>query len=152
MPTPDNSVRLQILTNITQTFGTLDEAEWPFVFSSVDLGPLGDADNRKRFSMGIVPSPEKYDDSFPFLERHLRVALEFRVTVNRGDERPGIVFEQLLSMVERVVLTHRNWNGLAIDTKLLNNDVDMVTYGDKTVTGVLFIEVFFRHIRDDTRQ
>lgn len=148
-----DTIRLRILQTIVDTFKALlvdpDDLESNPVFSVVELGPLGDPDNRKRFTIGIVPQPERYTHSFPFLQRALAVAIEFRVTVNKGDPRPGVMYEQLLGVVEHTVLKNETWGGLAIKTELKNSDQDIASYDDKSVTGVLLTEVLYRHGTDD---
>lgn len=144
-------IRLRILQNIVQTFLEVEDVEQEISFSLVELGPLGDPDNRKRYTMGVVPQPERFSHAYPYLQRNLTVALEFRVTVNRGDARPGVMYERLLGLVERVVLNNETWGGLAIKTELKNSDQDLASYEDKSVTGVLIVEVFYRHGTDDPR-
>lgn len=162
VPVPD-SVRKQILLSMQAAFAAVappdpaDEThvpsidDWPFKFSVVGLGPLSDADHRKRYSIGVVPQRERYKDSFPYQERFLRVGLEFRVTVNQGDDDPALMAEDLLTVIERVVSGNKTWDELAIETRLQDNEVDMTTYGDKTVMGVLFVEVQYRHGHLDPR-
>lgn len=154
-----NSLRLDILNKIVATFAAIkpDEllagtpADWPIQFSAVELGPLGDADHKKRFTAGVVPLRERYSHVFPFIERHLSVGIEYRVTVNRGDDKSGVMAENLLTVLERVVLNNTTWDGLALDTELDNNEVDMSDYNDKSVQGVLFITVKYRHQHLDPR-
>lgn len=152
-----NSLRLNILEQIKSTFEAVEAVENPEAdefdvqFSVVELGPLGDADHKKRYSLGIVPLRERYGHKFPFIERWLTIGIEYRVTVNRGDEKPGIMAERMLTVLERVILTNQTWNGLAIDTELDNNEVDMTDYDDKSVQGVLFITVHYRHMHQDPR-
>ena len=145
------SIRHQILDRMVEVFQGVKEPEWPIQFSMVELGPLADENHRKRFSIGIVPGPEKYSDTFPFIVRNLRVAIEFRVTVNRDDPAPGQLAEQVLTVIERVVIANRDWGGLAVETKFQDNEIDMPTYGDKTVMGVLWVEVQYRHHHLDPR-
>ncbi|MCL4743841.1 MAG: hypothetical protein KJZ83_00350 [Burkholderiaceae bacterium] len=134
---------------MVDTFRQVEPPDWPIQFSVVELGPLGAEDNRKRYSIGIVPGPERYAHNFPLIVRFLRVAIEFRVTVNRGDPAPGNLAEQVLSVIEHVVLANTKWGGLAIDTGLQNNETDMTTYEDRTVVGVLWVEVQYRHHHAD---
>ena len=80
-----------------------------------------------------------------------QVVIEFRVTVNRDDPAPGQLAEQVLTVIERVVIANRDWGGLAVETKFQDNEIDMTTYGDKTVMGVLWVEVQYRHHHLDPR-
>jgi hypothetical protein len=145
------SIRRQIIEQIKATFEGVTEADWGVRFSTVAIGPLGDADQRKRYSVGIVPGAEVYSDLYPYRCRDLNIAIEFRVTVNRTDEDPGLMAEELLATVERIVLKDTTWNGLAIETKLAGNEIDMTTYADRSVMGVLFIQVSYRHALSDPR-
>lgn len=154
-----NSLRQDILDKIVETFAAIEPPddpvqspdEWPIKFSTVELGPLGDADHKKRYSLGVVPLRERYGHKFPFIERWLTIGIEYRVTVNRGDEKPGVMAERMLTVVERVILQNTTWEGLAIDTELDNNEVDMTDYDDKSVQGVLFVTVHYRHSHQDPR-
>jgi len=143
------SVRHRILTTMIAKFQAVEPPDWPIKFSTVELGPLGEADHRKRFSIGIVPGPERYSHLYPYTVRNMTVGIEFRITVNRDDPFPGHLGEMVLTVVEQVVSRNRQWDGLAVDTQLTNNEIDMTTYGDRTVMGVLWIEVQFRHSTDE---
>lgn len=143
------SLRHQILQAMVATFDAVDKPDYPLKFSVVELGPLGDEDHRKRLSLGIVPGPERYTHNFPFIVRFLTVGIEFRVTVNRDDPSPGNLAEQVLTVIEQVVLRNGTWGGLAIDTDFRNNEVDMTTYGDRTVMGVVWVEIQYRHAHGD---
>lgn len=145
------SVRHQILRTMVDKFLEVKPPEWPLEFSVVELGPLGDEDHRKRYSIGIVPVRERFSNLYPYLVRHLTVGIEFRITVNRGDPSSGDMAEQVLTVIEKVVLDNGNWGGLAIDTELRNSEVDMTTYGDRTIMGVLWVEVQYRHSGADPR-
>jgi hypothetical protein len=152
-----DSLRHQILQEMLATFTAVtpssppDDDGYPFQFSLVELGALGDADHRKRYSLGIVPGAERYAYSYPFIERFLTVGIEMRVTVNRDDDKPGHLAERLLFVVERVVMQNCTWGGLAIDTNFKNNELGMQSYVDKTVDGVLWIEIHYRHQQGDPR-
>lgn len=160
MPDHELSLRHRILKQMVDTYRAVQPPaagavptpqDWPLSFSVVELGPLSDPDHRKRYTLGIVPQPEQFKDKFPTIERFLQVGIEFRVTVNRDDNKPGDMIERLLTVVENVVLRNRQWNGLAIDTTLLNSDIDLSTYNDKSASGVLFVQVHYRHGTDDNR-
>ncbi len=159
-----DSVRLRILEAIKADFEAVQpppnfndpdyvphEDDWPFKFSTVELGPLGDGDQKKRYSVGIVSGPEKERHTYPYIECNWTVAVEFRITVNQGDPKPLIMGERVLTVVKRVLTNNRSWNSLAVDTKRTGNELDMTTYGDKTVVGVQFAEVMYRHSHLDPR-
>ncbi|MCO5157872.1 MAG: hypothetical protein M9945_14180 [Aquamicrobium sp.] len=159
---PDTpSVRMGIINRIKAAYEAVQppadpmhvptDADWPYAFSSVELGPLELEDHRKKHSVGIVPGPEKERFTFPFIECNFQVGVEFRITVNKNEEKPLIQAERMLTVVKRVVDVDRTWGGLAVDTKRTGNTIDLSSYGDKTVFGALFIEVMFRHSHLDPR-
>lgn len=145
----EKSLRHRILENMVQVFSGVDEPDYPLKFSVVELGPLGEADHRKRYSIGFVAVGERYKHQFPYLECFLRVGIEYRITVNQGDPSPGDMAETLLTVIKQVVLANETWCGLAIKTEFQNTETDMTTYGDRTVMGVLWVEVHYRHAHGD---
>ncbi|WP_266032608.1 hypothetical protein [Brucella intermedia] len=145
------SVRQQILNRMKDAYLAVKPPEWPIEFSTVELGPLSGEDHRKRYSLGIVAGPEKERFTYPYIECNFQVGVEFRITVNKGDPKPAEMAEQVLTIVKRVIDVNRNWGGLAVDTKRIGNDIDLNSYIDKSVVGVMFIEVMFRHSTEDPR-
>jgi hypothetical protein len=157
MPTPNlSTVRLQILQAMEASFTALTADQptddpYGVAFSTVALGPLMDWDQRKRYSLGIVAGPEKVTYLYPYVECLWTVNVEFRVTVNRDDPDPGVLIEQLMGVVERRLTEDRSWGGLAIDTKIMNTEVDLVTYADRTAVGVCVISIQYRRDMNDPR-
>lgn len=143
------SVRQLVVEKIREKFIAVDVPDWPLKFSVVALGPLGDEDFKKRYSIGIVPGVEKYSHEFPYIVRDGQIAIEFRVVRNQGDAEPQLLGEQLLTLCEQLVLRNKTWDGLAMDTQLVGNEIDLVNASDRSVQGVLFISVKFRHGTDD---
>jgi hypothetical protein len=126
------SVRLTILNAIVAMFQNM-QADQPtndpygITWSTVALGPLADFDQRKKYSLGIVPGPEKETFSMPYIMCVLTVNVEFRVTANRDDVVPGILAEQALTVVKRALTADRTWGGKALDTKIAGSEIDLVT-------------------------
>ncbi|CAA2141481.1 hypothetical protein [Hyphomicrobium sp. ghe19] len=157
------SVRQQILEKIEEKFIGIvqtdtsapgyvpSDDDWPMQFSVVKLGPLSDENLRKRYSLGIVPGTEKYSDLYPYIVSDQMVGLEFRATKNKDDDDPQAMAEQVLTVLKRLVLANTTWDDLAVDTRLVNSEVDLVNYSDRSIVGVLFIEVQYRHARRDPR-
>jgi hypothetical protein len=150
------SVRLQILNAMVAAFkGILadkpDADPYGIAFSTVGLGPLADYDQRKRYSLGIVPGPERETLTMPYITCFLTVNVEFRVTVNRDDHAPGVLIEELLTVVKRKLTEDRTWGGLAIDTKAIGSEIDLITYADRSAVGVCVAEVQYRHSHLDLR-
>lgn len=157
------SVRLQIMEKMAEKLQAIvatdttaqgyvpSDDDWPLQFSLVKLGPLGDEAQRKRYSIGIVPGTEKYSDLYPYIVNDQMIAIEFRATKNKDDDDPQIMAETVLTVLKRVVLANLTWDGLAVDTNLVNSEVDLINYSDRSIVGVLFVNVNYRHARHDPR-
>lgn len=158
------SIRLQILRHLQTAFLeagndpvydvdpyviTLGGQDTRVTFSTVELGSLLDADMRKRFSIGIVAGKETKSALYPLLEAIFSVAVEFRVVKNANDEKPAILAEQMLAVVQRIIAVNRTMGGLAVDTLETGNEIDLTSYADRSVMGVVFLEVRYRHAFND---
>jgi hypothetical protein len=62
-----------------------------------------------------------------------------------------VLGEEVLTVVKRVLTNNRSWGGLAVDTKRTGNEIDLTTYADRSVVGVAFCEVMYRHSHLDPR-
>jgi hypothetical protein len=156
MPANVTSVRLSILSAIVATFQNMhadQPADDPFgiTWSTVALGPLADYDQRKKYSLGVVPGPEKETFSMPYIMCFLTVNVEFRVTANRNDDPPGVLAEQALTVVKRALTADRTWGSKALDTKVIGSEIDLVTYADRSVVGVCQATVQYRYSHLDPR-
>ena len=156
MPANMTSVRLQILNSIVAGFTAIDENKpvgdpYGISFSTVALGPLAKWDQRKKYSLGVHMGNEKETFQMPFVMCFMTVNLEFRVTVNRDDLDPGVMIEQLLTVIKRFVGNNRQWGNLAIDTKVVGSEVDLITYADRSALGVCVCEVQYRYNYNDPR-
>ena len=150
------SVRLTILQAIQAAFTAMTattptDDPYGVTFTTVAIGPLSMNDNRKKYSLGIVAGPEKETFQFPYIMCFLTLNIEFRVTVNQGDAAPGVLIEQLLTVVKRQMTADRTWGGIAIDTKVTNSEVDLVTYADRSAMGVCVCQVQYRYNSADPR-
>ena len=126
-------------------------APYSVQFTSVEHGPLGDFDNRKRYVAAVVPGRESKQTRYPLTDCTLPVTIEFRMTIDRGDKRPLVEAERVLGEIQRRIAEDRTLGGLAIDVRETGNDVDLDTYADKAIEGAVFLEVRYRHGTDDPR-
>lgn len=124
----------------------------------VKLGPLMDVNHTKKHSVAIVPQNEKYTDSFPYQERALQLAIEYRVTINAKEAAPLEQLEDMLAKIEMLVIANKQWEDpteddrpLAFETSLGDNETDLYSYGDKSAAGVLIFTVKYRHAHEDVR-
>lgn len=148
-----DSVRLDILKYIKGLYEAATDQDPPasgkkyygLKFSIVEIGPLGDPDARKRSAIGIVAGPERKSDLFPLKTSMFEVAVEFRITVNRDDDQPGILAERMLGVVQQIVYDDDTLGGKVIKVDETGNEVDLMTYADRTVEGVVRFNVHYRH-------
>ncbi|QIG76983.1 hypothetical protein EVC30_155 [Rhizobium phage RHph_Y1_11] len=129
---------------------------YPFEFGRVSTGPLTLGDYSKQFAVGLVVGDEVKRDLFPFKECTLPIAIEFQRVKQKGEGEPGDIAEEMLTVVQRVVneaadLPAKLGLDWVIDVRETGNHIDLDSFSDKAVAGVLFIEVQYRHARYDTR-
>ena len=61
------------------------------------------------------------------------------------------MIEQALTVVKRGMTADRSWGGLAIDTKVVNSEVDLITYADRSAVGVCVCQIMYRYGFADPR-
>jgi hypothetical protein len=57
--------------------------------------------------------------------------------------------EQVLTQIQQCIYADKTMGGLAVDTVEIGNEIDLDTYGDDTVVGVMYIRVNYRHSHKD---
>ena len=152
---PD-TIRMRCLEAIREALeavvaGEPEDDPYTIAFSKVEHGPLGDVDHRKRFVAGIVPGRETKQTMYPLDQCTLPVAIEFRMTVNRDDDEPGLEAERALGEIQRKLHEDTTLGGLAIDLRETGNEIDLEMYDDKSVVGVVFFDLLYRHRTTDPR-
>jgi hypothetical protein len=145
----DDTIRLTIMRKFKALYEAVDDTTHGIKFSNVQIGPLGNQDAKKLAVIGIVAGPETKSDLFPLKTSLLEVNVEFRFTVNQGDERAGIMAERILGVVQQVIYDDDTLGGLVIKTDELGNQINMIDYGDKSVEGVVQFQTQFRHATRD---
>lgn len=157
MTAPVDTVRKQIIVAMRDAYRAVAAAAptgdpFGIEFSICEIGPLLDNANRKRAAVGIVAGKERKEFLYPYIQCWLMVHIEFRYTVNQPDpSSTGEMAEDALGVVQRVFLQDRTWGGLALDTKEKGNELDLSSYMDRTIQGVLHLEVQYRTSHKDTR-
>jgi hypothetical protein len=91
----------------------------------------------------------------PYIMCFMPVNIEFRMTVNRDDftdgDTPGTLMEEMLCVVMRGMTLDRKWGGLAIDTKISESEIDLITYADRAGVGVCTATIQYRYNYNDPR-
>jgi hypothetical protein len=157
------SKRSQILTTIRDLYKAVAAGApvgdpFPFAFSRAELGPIAYGADAKQYTVGIVAGDETKRDLFPFKEATLPIAIEFQRVKQKGEASTAEMAEEMLTVVQRVVneaSTAGTTNTLnldfVVDVRETGNHVDLDSFADKAIAGVLYIEVQYRHSRYDTR-
>lgn len=138
------TIRREILEFIKGLYEAVNEASYGIKFSSVRLGPLGNPDSTKLCVVGIVPGDERKSDLYPLKTSLFDVNIEFSVTANKGDV-PGVLVEKFLGVIQQVMYDNDTLGGLVIMCQERRSTIDMFTYLDKTIMGVVTFEVHYRH-------
>lgn len=151
------SVKLQILLAMQAYFAAM-QADQPtadpfgITWSTVALGPLAAFDQRKKFSLGVASGKDiVVEYKYPAVYSKLTVNMEIRVTVNRDDDPPGVAIEEAITVVKRGLVADRTWGGLALDTKVTEDEADLVTYADRSAVAVVVVEILYRYSYTDPR-
>lgn len=121
-------------------------------WSVVQRSPFTEAVNKKRYAVAILDGQEAKQTRFPLADCQLDVTVEFRVTRNVGEAETGVLANQALGALQRCISADRRLGGLAIDLKETGNELDIASADDKTVEGVIFLQLQYRHQTDDPRK
>ena len=139
------SVRLKCLHWLMEHFRTMPDDGYTVSFSVIGLGPLTTRDTRKQSALGLVPGTEVKTPVYPFETCRLPIAVDFRYTVNQGGGSPGDNVEDVLAQVQKRIREAGNLGGLAADYSEMSNEIDLESYSDKTVSGVVMTQLQYRH-------
>lgn len=151
------SKRQIILDQIKALFEAVKETlpnddPYPFSFGRVSSGPLPLGDTKKQFSVGIVPGQETKTHLYPFLQCKLPVAIEFQRVRQKDEGEPGPLAEEMLTVAQRVMLTSKlGLPEIVIDVVETGNEIDIESFQDKAVAGVLYVDISYRHAHNDPR-
>jgi hypothetical protein len=154
LPVPGDTVRLDILKYIQTIYqhataanpATVPKKYYGIDFSVVEIGPLGGEDSRKRSAVGIVAGKERKSALYPVWDAMFSVAIEFSFTINRDDDdKPGVIAEQLLGIVQQVLYDDDALGGKVLKFDEKGSELDLLTYQDRSLRGVLHIDVHYRH-------
>ena len=156
------SLRSQILTTVRGLFQAVAKDApladpYPFAWSRAELGPLTMGDFNKTYTIGIVAGDETKSDLYPLKACTLPIAIEFQRVRQKDESTPGELAEETLTLVQRVINEASNGGhntlGLdfVIDVSETGNHIDLDSFADKAILGVLYIDVHYRHARYDTR-
>ena len=140
---------LKWLENHLKTMGPVDPApvdfNYSYSFSICRIGPLGSLDARKASGCGIVVGRETNDPLFPLDQKKLPIAVEWALTRNRGDEEAAVEAEGMLAEVQLRLHEDTTFNGQAVDFREVWNEIDLDSYLDKSIRGVVMMELLYRH-------
>lgn len=150
------SIRQRALEKIRDNLRAVAEGEpvgddaATLTFSKVEIGPLGSPDRMKHYTVGVVAGRETKQPLFPMTEPTLRVTVEFLAVANKGEDSYAVA-EKVLLQVQRTMEADTTLGGLVVDVEEAWNDLDLETYGDRTVAGAVAYDVKYRHRYKDPR-
>ncbi len=146
----ENTMRLLILQYMVDLYSGIDPLIYGIGFGTVALGPIDDTDFRRKTAIGIVPGVEDKQDLFPLKDVTLEVGVEFRIAVQKlDDEEPGIFAERMLGVVQQIMYDDTDFGGLILMHNETGSSVEMDTYADKNVVGVVNFEIRYRHAHNN---
>lgn len=113
--------------------------------------PLGPLAKGKANALSVLEGPErKTPDVHPFTRSDLTVNLEFHLYVS-ADEDAAVMLNELMGEVQRRAMEDITWGGLSYDTTETGNDIEIEGELDKQVSGVVFLEIKYKHRITDPR-
>jgi hypothetical protein len=139
----------QAATDIAAPDTPSGKRHYGITFDNVVMGPIADQQLRKRFTLGIVADPERKNESFPVIDPLFDVAVEFAVVKQKADEEPGILAERVLAVVQQIIYDDRSLGDLAIDVTEIGSTVDLTTYSDSSIRGVVQWRIQYRHSQNN---
>ena len=147
-----DTVRLTCLKYLQTQLQAIQAGEnnYLLTFSGVELGPITAPEaGRKRAMAGIVPGHELKRPEFPLTYCMLPVAIEFRVTWNQGDPPSQALAELVMGDIQRKVLEDITLGGNCVDCKEMGNEIQLTIYSDKSIMGVVWFDLLYRHNTSD---
>ena len=150
------TLRFRCLESIRTSLASLVEdppADDPYSvqFSAVEHGPLGDFNNRKRYVAAVVPGRESKHTRYPLNDCTLPVTIEFRMAIDRGDQRPLVEAERVpakSSAASAGTVPWAGWRSTCTRPATISTSTPMPT---RRSGGAVFLEVRYRHATDDPR-
>jgi len=140
------TIRSKILKSVAALYEAVTVATYGVDFPYVKHGPLGNPDGTKFITIGVVAGEERKSDLYPLINSLLDITVEFSVTANKG-EVPALMAEKVMGVVQQVFYNNDQL-GLPDIVVLFHerrSAIDMFTYSDKTMLGMVTFEVLYRH-------
>jgi hypothetical protein len=123
------------------------EFEWSYV-TRQEIGQLA---RGKRNALGIYDGEErKTQRTYPVTDCQLRVAVEFHLYADT-DKVSTEELNKYLGEISRRIRENRTLDGHAYDVNEVGSDLDIDSPYDRQVSGVVFLDIFYRHHEDDPR-
>lgn len=149
------SKRHRILQAIETSFGAIVkdapvDNPYMFEYSEVTRLPVTAATMKgKRAVLGIYPTTERKTPGHnTVVDVLMRIVLEIHITRDTGENLADNL-ELALKDAERRCMESQQWGGLAIDTNVIESDTNIDGQFANTGNANLYIDVKYRHNRDD---
>lgn len=136
-----------------QTADQLDPAGLPYGFKwdFVLRAPLKDWAFKKERAIGVFDMHETKKDMAAVKMCSLRVALELHL-IAQADDNPSVAMNALFGSVQLKIQEDYSLGGLVIDLQEVTNDMQIQNENQRHVSGVIFLNMQYRHSLRDPRR
>ena len=121
-----------------------------FAWDQVLRSPLSGWAFKKKRSIGLFDGHEVTREQLMVKDCMLRVALEMKIVLQPND-LPSTVMNEVFGAVQRCIQVDPSLGGLVIDLQEESNDAEIEDANQKEITGVMFLNMHYRHSVRDPR-
>ena len=156
-----NSIRETALDKLVCLFqgqqkGQPESDPYDFTWKTVVRTPLTELERRMSYALAIVENDENKERGVNVMYPVLNLTLEFHALIDVPSDGP-VVLNRILKNIQRRIgsdprLANQN-GGTALVISLYENGnmIDPESYADKKVSGLLYLEVRYKHAVHDPR-
>jgi hypothetical protein len=96
---------------------------------------------------------DQNEQAVPIISRRLRITLGgWHVVRAAKSDGPATAGTRMIADFEHMLLSDRTWGGLAVDTMLIDNDLDVSEAGEPNVLCQVRAEIRYRTHQKDTTE
>ena len=123
---------------------------YPFAWNLVTRTRLRTRPRGKPRCLSIMEQTEVAQLEGAFISKQLRVRVEFIVGVPRS-RNPSEVMNEALLAVQRRIREDITLSDTVLNTVEISNEIEIPSQDSRKVRGAVFLELVYRHARDDPR-
>ena len=122
-----------------------------FAWQVVTRAPGRDWMWKKKYSIGVYDMHEDKTHLNFVVTCSLRVALEVYLVAENG-EQPSEAMNEVFGAIQRRIREDHTLGGVVIDVMEVSNDMQVSDENEKLVSGVIMLNVKYRHSINDPRR